>query len=71
MNKLLISASLLATVFAFAQEKKDSTNSKNIEEVIISSVLKKDSEYTNKMPLKAIENPQLFSTVDKIFLKIR
>lgn len=69
MNKLLISASLLATVFAFAQEKKDSTNSKNIEEVIISSVLKKDSEYTNKMPLKAIENPQLFSTVDKIFFE--
>ena len=69
MNKLLISVSLLATVFAFAQEKKDSTNSKNIEEVIISSVLKKDSEYTNKMPLKAIENPQLFSTVDKIFFE--
>jgi len=68
MNKLLISASLLTTAFAFAQ-KTDSTNTKGIEEVIVNAVLKKDSEYTNKMPLKAIENPQLFSTVDKIFFE--
>lgn len=68
MNKLLISASLLTTAFAFAQ-KTDSTNTKGIEEVIVNAVLKKDSEHTNKMPLKAIENPQLFSTVDKIFFE--
>ncbi|MBP7498575.1 MAG: TonB-dependent receptor [Chryseobacterium sp.] len=70
MKKVIVSAVILVSTFAYAQEKKDSTNnSKDIEEVIINSVLKKDSEYTNKMPLKAIENPQLFSTVDKIFFE--
>ncbi|KQS90128.1 TonB-dependent receptor [Chryseobacterium sp. Leaf394] len=68
MNKLLICASLLGTVFAFAQEK-DSANSKNIEEVIINTVLKKDSEYSNKMPLKAIEDPQVLSSVSRVALE--
>lgn len=68
MNKAIIGAALLGSIFTFAQEK-DTINSKNIEEVIINAVLKKDSEYTNKMPLKAIENPQLFSTVDKLFFE--
>lgn len=69
MKNVLICASLLGSVLSFAQEKKDSTNTKKIEEVIVNAILKKDSEYTNKMPLKAIENPQLFSTVDKIFFE--
>lgn len=68
MKKVIITASVLSSVLFFAQEK-DSLNSKNIEEVIINAILKKDSEYTNKMPLKAIENPQLFSTVDKLFFE--
>ncbi|WDF47335.1 TonB-dependent receptor [Chryseobacterium sp. KACC 21268] len=68
MKKLILSAALLSGVFALAQEK-DSTNTKGIEEVIINSILKKDSEYTNKMPLRAIENPQSFSTVDKLFFE--
>ncbi|MEG1589757.1 TonB-dependent siderophore receptor [Chryseobacterium sp.] len=70
MNKLLISASLLATVFSFAQEKKDSTNSKNIEEVIINRMVKKlDTESSNKMPVKFIENPQVYSSIDKGILE--
>lgn len=68
MKKVIITASVLSSVLFVAQEK-DSLNSKNIEEVIINAILKKDSEYTNKMPLKAIENPQLFSTVDKLFFE--
>ena len=68
MNKLIISAALLSSTSVFAQDR-DSLHSKNIEGVIINAVLKKDSEYTNKMPLKAIENPQLFSTVDKLFFE--
>ncbi|MCS4304233.1 TonB-dependent siderophore receptor [Chryseobacterium sp. BIGb0232] len=68
MKKLILSLATLSGVFALAQ-KKDSINAKNIEEVIINSILKKDSEYTNKMPLKAIENPQSYSTVDKIFFE--
>lgn len=66
MKKAIVSVTLLAGVLGFAQEK-DSLKSSKIEQVIINSVLKKDSEYTNKMPLKAIENPQSYSTVDKIF----
>lgn len=68
MNKIIIAAAILGSVFTFAQEN-DTISSKGIEEVIINSILKKDSEYTNKMPLKAIENPQLFSTVDKLFFE--
>lgn len=68
MKKILIAALFLSSVMMLAQ-KTDSLQSKGIEEVIINSILKKDSEYTNKMPLKAIENPQLFSTVDKIFFE--
>lgn len=68
MKKLILGAAFLSSTIALAQEK-DSIHSKNIEEVIINSILKKDSEYTNKMPLKAIENPQSYSTVDKIFFE--
>ncbi len=68
MKKLILGAAFLSGTIALAQEK-DSIHSKNIEEVIINSILKKDSEYTNKMPLKAIENPQSYSTVDKIFFE--
>ncbi|MGE8556007.1 MAG: TonB-dependent siderophore receptor [Chryseobacterium jejuense] len=68
MKKLILGAAFLSGTLALAQ-KKDSIHSKNIEEVIINSILKKDSEYTNKMPLKAIENPQSYSTVDKIFFE--
>ena len=69
MNKLLISASLLTTIFTFAQ-KKDSVNSKNIEEVIINRMVKKlDTESSNKMPVKFIENPQVYSSIDKGILE--
>ena len=69
MNKLLIYASLLTTIFTFAQ-KKDSVNSKNIEEVIINRMVKKlDTESSNKMPVKFIENPQVYSSIDKGILE--
>lgn len=68
MKHIITSILILSASLYYAQEK-DSANIKGIEEVIINSILKKDSEYINKMPLKAIENPQLFSTVDKIFFE--
>ena len=56
---------MLVAMTSYAQEeKKDSVQISELEGVIINATLKKDSEYVNKMPLKAIENPQLFSTVD-------
>ncbi|MCJ7933883.1 MAG: TonB-dependent receptor [Chryseobacterium sp.] len=68
MKNVLIGASMLGTILVFAQ-KKDSANTKSIDEVIINTYIKKDSEYSNKMPLKAIENPQVYSSVDKTILE--
>ena len=60
---------MLVAMISYAQEKNDSIKVNDLEGVIINATLKKDSEYVNKMPLKSIENPQLFSTVDKIFFE--
>ncbi len=65
MKNVLVCASMLGSMLMFAQEKKDSTNTKNIDEVIINIYAKKDSDYSNKMPLKAIEDPQVYSSIDK------
>lgn len=66
MKIALVGAALVVSHLAQAQEK-DSLKSIDLESVIINSVLKKNSDYTNKMPLRAIENPQSYSTVDRIF----
>ncbi len=64
MKNVLICASALGTMLVSAQ-KKDSLTTKSIDEVIINTYVKKDSEYSNKMPLKAIEDPQVYSSIDK------
>jgi iron complex outermembrane receptor protein len=48
----------------FCPEKRF-INHKNIDEVVINTYVKKDSDYSNKMPLKAIEDPQVYSSIDK------
>ena len=68
MKKLLVCASVLGSMLSFAQEK-DSAKTKNIEEVIISTISNKDSNYSNKMPLKAIEDPQVLSSVNRVVLE--
>lgn len=68
MKKLLVSVSVLTSIATFAQER-DSLKSNNIDEVIINTIIKKDTDYTNKMPLKAIENPQVYSSIDKTVLE--
>jgi iron complex outermembrane receptor protein len=67
MKKVLLNAVLLSGVLAYAQER-DTVNAKKIDEVIINSYIKKDSDYANKMPLKSIENPQVYSSIDKVVL---
>ena len=71
MKKVIVSAVVLVSTFAYAQEKKDTANSsKNIEEVIIDKMVKKlDTESSNKMPIKFIENPQVYSSIDKGILE--
>ena len=70
MKNVLICASMLGSMLSLAQEKKDSTNSKHIEEVIINTLVKKhDTESSNKMPIRFIENPQVYSSIDKRILE--
>lgn len=63
MKKLIVSAVVLTSTFAFAQENDTINKSKDIEGVIIDAFIKKDSDYSNKMPLKAIEDPQVLSSI--------
>lgn len=68
MKNVLICASALGTMLVSAQ-KKDSLTTKSIDEVVISTYVKKDSDYSNKMPLKAIEDPQVYSSIGKGILE--
>ncbi|WP_172281477.1 TonB-dependent siderophore receptor [Chryseobacterium sp. LAM-KRS1] len=66
MKNVLIGVSMLGSMLTFAQKKDTAdTKTKSIDEVIISTYIKKDSDYSNKMPLKAIEDPQVYSSIDK------
>ena len=64
---------VLALQLSYAQQAEittaDTLKTKKIDEVQIRTFIKKDSEFSNKMPLRAIENPQVYSTIDKIFLQ--
>lgn len=68
MKNVLICASLLGSMLTFAQEK-DTLKSGKIEEVVLTGYITKNSESANKMPLKDIENPQVYNTVNKNIIK--
>ncbi len=68
MKNVLICASLLSSMLTFAQEN-DTIKSNNIDEVIVTGYITKNSESANKMPLKDIENPQVYNTVNKNVIK--
>jgi iron complex outermembrane receptor protein len=55
-------------MLTFAQEN-DTIKSNNIDEVIVTGYITKNSESANKMPLKDIENPQVYNTVNKNVIK--
>ncbi|MBY0066517.1 TonB-dependent siderophore receptor [Empedobacter sp. ULE_I145] len=67
MKKVTIVLSLLYACITSAQEK-DSIQTNTLGEVIINTFIKKDTDTSNKMPLKFIENPQVFSSIDKSVL---
>jgi iron complex outermembrane receptor protein len=68
MKRYIVAAGVLVSTISFAQ-KNDSVKTNNIDEVILNTYIKKDSEYSNKMPLKAIEDPQVFSSVSRAVLE--
>ena len=60
----------LVSTFAMAQENDSVKHSKNIEEVIIDKTIKKlDTESSNKMGMKFIENPQVYSSIDRTIIE--
>ena len=70
MKKIIVSVIALVSTATYAQETDSVKNSKNIEEVIINKMVKKlDTESSNKMPVKFIENPQVYSSIDKGILE--
>lgn len=68
MKKIIVSAVVLTSTFAFAQEQ-DSIKSNQIDGVVVNGYITRDRESVNKMPLKEIENPQVYNTVNKNVIK--
>jgi len=69
MKKIIVSAVVLTSTFAFAQENDTINKSNNIDEVVVHGYITRDRESVNKMPLKEIENPQVYNTVNKNVIK--
>jgi len=65
MKKLIVSAVVLASTFAYAQENDTIKKANDIDEVVVHGYITRDRESVNKMPLKEIENPQVYNTVNK------
>lgn len=72
MKKIVITSLLLTSIFAFSQEKNDSI--KVLKEVTVEGIrenkYKKETSTTvSKMPLKDIENPQVYNSIPANLLK--
>lgn len=72
MNKIVLTTLLLSSLLGFSQEKADST--KVLKEVTVECTrenkYKKESSTTvSKMPLKDIENPQVYNSIPANLLK--
>lgn len=72
MNRIVLSTLLLSSLLGFSQEKADST--KVLKEVTVEGTrenkYKKESSTTvSKMPLKDIENPQVYNSIPANLLK--
>ncbi|MFN7045728.1 MAG: TonB-dependent siderophore receptor [Flavobacterium sp.] len=72
MRNIIITTLVLSSVFTFSQEKADST--KVLKEVTVEGLrenkYKKESSTTvSKMPLKDIENPQVYNSIPANLLK--
>ena len=68
MKKVIILAGTL-TVISLQAQKQDSIKENTIDEVVLKQIRKKDTETSNKMPLKYIENTQVYSSIDKTTLE--
>lgn len=69
MKKIIVSAVVLVSTFAYAQENDTINRSTEIDGVVVNGYITRDRESVNKMPLKEIENPQVYNTVNKNVIK--
>ena len=68
MKKVIVSAVVMVSTFAYSQEN-DTIKSNTIDEVVVNGYITRDREAANKMPLKDIENPQVYNSVNKNVIK--
>lgn len=69
MKKVIASVVVLVSTFAYAQENDSINKSNEIDGVVVHGYITRDRESANKMPLKDIENPQVYNTVNKNVIK--
>lgn len=72
MNKIILSIAALAVTTHINAQHKDSINTQNLQEVVITAerkALDTSSETASKLPLKNIENPQVINTVNHLVIE--
>ena len=72
MKKTIMALSVAMTLFAQAQQKKDSIKENSIDEVSVAGARKyaeKKSDMIARMPLNNLENPQVYTVVPKELLE--
>lgn len=69
MRKLLLILPAVTIAFEANAQETDSIKSDNLDELIIEAYIQKNVNSSNKMPLKDIENPQVYNVINKNILK--
>lgn len=69
MRKLLLIIPAVTVAFDASAQETDSIKSDNLDELIIEAYIQKSVNSSNKMPLKDIENPQVYNVINKNILK--
>lgn len=69
MKKLLLILPAVTVAFNASAQETDSIKSDNLDELIIETYIQKSVNSSNKMPLKDIENPQVYNVISKNILK--
>ncbi len=69
MKKLLLLFPAVAATIDTNAQVTDSIKSSNLDELVIEAYFQKSVNSSNKMPLKDIENPQVYNVISKNILK--
>ncbi|WKW47037.1 TonB-dependent receptor [Myroides sp. JBRI-B21084] len=69
MKKLLLLLPAVAATIDTNAQVTDSIKSSNLDELVIEAYFQKNVNSSNKMPLKDIENPQVYNVISKNILK--